>query len=437
MSRRVASAAILVLAIITVGLMSYNIYLFRPRSIAPVSIEKMAFPLPDEPSIAVLPFDNLSGDPEQDVVGDGFTHQIITILTRVPRLFVIARYSAFSFKGKAVTVRQVAEALGVRYVLEGGLRRSEGTIHINARLIDAVTGRYLWAGRYDRPLADIFELQDEITLKTVSAVGIHVGDGDRGRIFSKGTRNVDAYLKVMHGYQYWYRQGKETNLQARKLAEEAMTLDPKFPDAFVLLGATHQMEPFLGATKSPRKSWEAAIRWYQRALAIDASHPVANGALAFVYGCRKQYEEASDQARRAIEISPGRNQSYLGFVFIFTGRYEEALHVFKRTIRLDPKGPAFYFLALGHAYRGLKQYDEAIAAYRKALDRHPDYPSAYAFLAATYNLAGRQDEARAAAAEVLSIHPEFSLDKFAKVLPYKDEDYLDSAIEAMRNAGLK
>jgi len=398
-----ASAAILVLAIVTLGLISYNIYLFRHLSSAPVSIEKMKFPLPDEPSIVVLPFGNLSGDPEQDVAGDGFTDQIITILTGVPRLFVIARHSAFSFKGKAVTVRQVAEELGVRYVLEGGLRRSDGTIHINARLIDAVTGRHLWAERYDRPLTDLFALQEEITLNILNAVGIEVGDRDRGRILSKGTRNVDAYLKVMHGYQYWYRQGKETNLQARKLAEEAIALDPM----------------------------------YQRALAMDASHPVANNALAFVYGCRKQYEKASAQARRAIEISPGRKHSYLGFVFIFTGRYEEALHVFKRTIRLDPKGPPFYFLALGHAYRGLKQYDEAIAAYRKALDHHPDYPSPYAFLAATYYLAGREDEARAAAAEVLRIHPKFSLDKFAKVLPYKDKDYLNSAIEAMRSAGLK
>jgi len=432
-----ASAAILVLAIVTLGLISYNIYLFRHLSSAPVSIEKMKFPLPDEPSIVVLPFGNLSGDPEQDVAGDGFTDQIITILTGVPRLFVIARHSAFSFKGKAVTVRQVAEELGVRYVLEGGLRRSDGTIHINARLIDAVTGRHLWAERYDRPLTDLFALQEEITLNILNAVGIEVGDRDRGRILSKGTRNVDAYLKVMHGYQYWYRQGKETNLQAHKLAEEAIALDPRYPDVYVLLGATYHMEPFLGAVKSPQQSWESAIRLYQRALAMDASHPVANNALAFVYGCRKQYKKASAQARRAIEISPGRKHSYLGFVFIFTGRYEEALHVFKRTIRLDPKGPPFYFLALGHAYRGLKQYDEAIAAYRKALDHHPDYPSPYAFLAATYYLAGREDEARAAAAEVLRIHPKFSLDKFAKVLPYKDKDYLNSAIEAMRSAGLK
>jgi len=437
MSCRVAIVAILVLAIVAVGLISYNIYHFRSGSIAPASIEKMAYPLPDEPSITVLPFDNLSGDPEQDVVGDGFTDQLITILTRVPRLFVIARHSSFSFKGKAVTVRQVAEELGVRYVLEGDLRMSKGTIHINARLIDAVTGQHLWAQRYDRPLIDLFALQDEITLKTLSAVGIEVGDGDRGRILSKGTRNVDAYLKVMHGYQYWYRLGRETNLQARKLAEEAIALDLQFPDAYVLRGATHHIEPFLGATTSPRKSWEAAIRSYQRALAMDPSHPVANSALAFVYGCRKQYEKASTQARRAIEINPGRNLSYLGFVFIFTGRYEEALHAFKRSIRRDPKGPPFYFIALGHAYRGLKQYDDAIAAYRRALDRHPNYPPAYAFLAATYYLAGREDEARAAATEVLRIHPEFSLHKFAKVLPYRDKDYLNSAIEAMRSAGLK
>jgi adenylate cyclase len=439
MSRRVAMASILSLAIIAGGMFSYYIYLHQSGRIEPASIDKMAFPLPDEHSIAVLPFANMSGDPQQDYFSDGFTEQLITNLSMVPNLFVIARNSSFNFKGKAVKVQQVAEELGVRYVLEGSIQKADERVRINAQLIDAISGRHVWAEKYDRQLKDIFALQDDITLKIISEVGAEVTRGERARINAIGTTNVDAYIKATQGWEYFYAPTRETNRQARKLAEEAIAIDPGYQNAYCLLGITHSMDVFLGTSKSPQKSFETAINYFQKVLAVDENHPVARSALAYVYGMQRKYEQALAQAQQAIESNPGRANTHfvLGSILYFTGRYEEALQTLKKVIRLDPKGPAYYYLAMGHAYRGLGQYEEAIASYKKAFEGKPNYWMPRIFLAATYNMSGQEEMARTEADEVLRINPKFSLEKLAKSLPYKDKDYLNRAIEGMRKAGLK
>ena len=439
MSRRVAMAFILALAIVTGGLVSYYIYLHQSGRIEPASIDKMAFPLPDEHSIAVLPFTNMSGDPQQEYFSDGFTEQLITNLSLVPKLFVIARNSSFSFKGKAVKVQQVAEELGVRYVLEGSIQKANERVRINAQLIDAISGRHVWAEKYDRELRDIFALQDDITLKIISEVGAEVTRGDRARINAIGTTNFDAYIKAIQGWEYFYAPTGETNRQARKLAEEAAAIDPGYQNAYCLIGITHSMDVFLGTSNSPQKSFETAVNYFQKVLAVDEDHPIARSALAYVYGMQRKYEQALAQAQQAIESNPGRanNHFVLGSILYFTGKYEEALQTLKKAIRLDPKGPAYYHLAMGHAYRGLGQYKEAISAYKKAFEGKPNYWMPRVFLAATYNMAGQEEMARAEAAEVLRINPKFSLEKLAKSLPYKDKDYLNQAIEGMRRAGLK
>jgi adenylate cyclase len=418
---------------------SYYIYLHQSGRIEPASIDKMAFPLPDEHSIAVLPFANMSGDPQQDYFSDGFTEQLITNLSMVPNLFVIARNSSFSFKGKAVKVQQVAEELGVRYVLEGSIQKADERVRINAQLIDAISGRHVWAEKYDRQLKDIFALQDDITLKIISEVGAEVTRGERARINAIGTTNVDAYIKATQGWEYFYAPTRETNRQARKLAEEAIAIDPGYQNAYCLLGITHSMDVFLGTSKSPQKSFETAINYFQKVLAVDENHPVARSALAYVYGMQRKYEQALAQAQQAIESNPGRANTHfvLGSILYFTGRYEEALQTLKKVIRLDPKGPAYYYLAMGHAYRGLGQYEEAIASYKKAFEGKPNYWMPRIFLAATYNMSGQEEMARTEADEVLRINPKFSLEKLAKSLPYKDKDYLNRAIEGMRKAGLK
>jgi adenylate cyclase len=425
-----------VVAAVIVALIGYHVYQeIAGSKFEPASVEKMAYDLPDKPSIAVLPFDNLSGDPQQEYICDGLSEQIITSLSKVSGLFVIARNSSFSFKGKAVKVQQVAEQLGVRYVLEGSLQKSGDKVRITAQLIDAITGHHLWAETYDRELQDIFALQDEITIKILGSVGAELTTGERARVYAKGTNNLEAYIKVSKGYEHFERQGKEENILARKFAKEAIDLDPNYPSAWCLLGGTYLMDPFVGSTDSANP-WNEAIKVFQKALELDETHAPSNGALAFVYGCQRKYEKAFEQAQRGIELNPGTPISQMGFVLAMVGRYEEAVQYLKKAIRYDPKAPTFYHLGLGHAYRGLKRYENAIAAYNKALERDPDYFMAHLYLTGTYYMAGQEEEARAEAAEVLRLQPKFSVNKFAKALPYQDQDYRDRLVEGMLKAGL-
>jgi adenylate cyclase len=354
------------LVLVVIALAVWNFY-FRP-SIEPASVEKMAFPLPDEPSIAVLPFTNMSGDPQQEYLSDGLTEQIITSLSMAPRLFVIARNSTFTYKGKAVKVQQVAEELGVRYVLEGSVQKSGERIRISAQLIDALTGRHLWAQRYDRNLKDLFALQDEITMKIMSAIQVKLTRGETARLGKKETDNLEAYIKVMQGAEYYWRGTKEGNIQARKLAEEAIALDPDYPRAYFL--------------------WQEAARLFQKTIAIDESHPRANAALAFVYGLQRQHEKSLAQAERAVALHP--NMAYpnvhLGGALFRVGRYEEAIQSIEKAVRLDPIGYDLYFIWLGHAYGFAGRYEEAIAAVKKAVGRTPNSATWHVNLAIIFSM---------------------------------------------------
>jgi adenylate cyclase len=428
--RRWHKVAVGALAILIIGIALWALwnYYWRPTrpTIEVASVEKMALPLPDKPSIAVLPFTNLSGDPEQEYLSDGFTEQIITGLSMVPRLFVIARNSVFTYKGKAAKVQRVAEELGVRYVLEGGVQTSGERIRITAQLIDAITGHHLWADRYDRDLKDIFALQDEITIEIMSAIQVKLTRGEIARLRAKDTDNLEAYIKVMQGKEYFYRFNKEGNPKARKLAEEAIVLDPEYADAYCLVGQTHYIDPILGLSKSPQKSLEEATKLLQKAVAIDESHPVASSVLAYVYSRQGQHEKSLAQAERAVALNPGMappNTNLCGALFRL-GRYEEAIQSGEKAIRLDPKGPWPYFFFLGTAYCFAGRYEDAIATMKKGMARAPASPFPHVNLAAIYNMAGREEEARAEAAEALRLDPNW---RKAELEPW---------IAAMRKAGI-
>jgi adenylate cyclase len=433
--RWAAVGGVAVLIIIAGGLAIWNFY-FRP-TVEPASVEKMAFSLPDEPSIAVLPFTNMSGDREEDYFSDGFTEQIINGLSKLPRLFVIARNSTFTYKGKAVKVQQVAEELGVRYVLEGSVQKAGEKIRITAQLIDALTGRHLWAERYDRDLKDIFALQDEITIEILSAIQVKLTSGEQARIKKRETHNLEAYIKVMQGYEYFFRFNKEGNLQARKLAEEAIALDPQYATAYCLLGQTHYMDPGFGLSNSPRKSLQESAKLLQRTLAIDEAHPVASSVLSYVYSRQGQQEKSLAQAERAVALNPNMAPPnvMLGGALFRVGRYEEAIQFHEKAIRLDPKGPVPFFTFLGIAYCFAGRYEDAIATYKKAISLAPDSPITHTGLAATYILAGREKEAHAEAAEVLRIDPMFSLERYAKTVPFRKAEK-EPWIAALRKAGI-
>jgi len=284
----IAATTILALGVVIAAI--WNFY-FRPPPMEVASVDKMAFPLPDKPSIAVLPFTNISGDPKEDYFSDGITEEIITGLSKVPRLFVIARNSTFTYKGKPVKVQQVAEDLGVKYVLEGSVRKAKERVRITAQLIDATTGKHLWAEKYDRALKDIFALQDEIMMKVIAALQVKLTEGEQALIVAGGTNNFEAYTKFLQGLEYFKRLNKEGNLLARRMAEEAIALDPNYPRGYRLLGSTHWMDVNLGTTKSPRESLAKAAQLYQKVITMDPSEATAHAFLGYVYTYMRQHEK--------------------------------------------------------------------------------------------------------------------------------------------------
>jgi adenylate cyclase len=395
-------------------------------------------PLPDKPSIAVLPFVNMSGDPEQEYFSDGISEEIITALSKTPKMFVIARTSSFKYKGKEVDVRRVGRELGVRHVLEGSVRIAGDKIRITAQLADAKTGNHLWAERYDRELKDIFAIQDEITLKILTALQVKLQHGEQARLFAKGTNNLNAYLKLLKVREYLLNQNRDDNIIARQLAQEAIALDPEFPAAHYFLAWTHIMDPIYGSTKSPRKSIEKAAELAQKVLALDDSNFMSYLLSGYLYLRKRHHEKAIAEYERAIALNPNAAaaHAWLGIALNYVGRPEDAIRSFKKAMRLNPIPPSFYLVNLGRSYRMVGQYEDSIATYKKVFDSAPNNLLAHAGLTATYSLAGRLDEARGQAVEVLRVDRKFSAERYAKKWPYKDKAETERLIDALRKAGL-
>jgi adenylate cyclase len=438
-SRQWRWAAIGALAVLIIGagaLAIWNFYL-RP-AIEPASVERMAFPLPDKPSIAVLPFVNMSGDPDQEYFSDGLTEEIITALSKVPQVFVIARNSTFSYKGKPVKLNQVAEELGVRYVLEGSVRRAGDRVRITAQLIDALTGHHLWGERYDKDLREIFDLQDEITMKVITELQVELTEGDTARSVVRGTDNIQTYLKYLQAREHFYTQTKEGNAKARRLIEEVIALDPEFPIAHVLLGATHYMEIWLQTSKSPKASLRRAFESTRKALALDESHPMALRQLGWLYAMAGKHDKAIVECKRALALDPNSATIHLfmSIALRWAGRREEAVRHCEQALRLNPIPPGAYYRILGQAYRDVGRYEEAITALKKALNRLPNDILSHISLASAFSMAGRMEEAQAEAEQVLRINPQYSLEYYAKRLKYKNKADKDPIINALRNAGL-
>ncbi|MCJ7493797.1 MAG: tetratricopeptide repeat protein, partial [Deltaproteobacteria bacterium] len=415
----------------------WKIYL-SPGPIPIASVDRMKYPLPDNPSIAVLPFVNISGDPKQEFFCNGITEEIITALSRVPGLFVIARYSTFTYKGKAVNVKQVSEELGVRYVLEGGVQKSVDRIRITVQLIDALKGHHLWAERYDRDLKNIFALQDELTMKIITALQVKLTPGETVHLMAKGTKNIDAYVKHLQASELIGGANREGIAEARKLLEEAIALDPAYARLYVTLGMTHHLDMWYGTTKSPEQSLARAFELARKAISLDDSSAFAHSALGKTYAMAKQYDKAIAECEQAVSLDPNSsiNFMWLGLVLTWAGRAEEGIRYLEHAIRLNPFAPAVFFNNLAVAYRDSGQYEKAIEECKKALQREPNSQFPYIHMAISYMRLGREEEARAAAAEILRINPKFSLQRYAKMLPFT-QPVADRIVEDLRKAGLK
>jgi adenylate cyclase len=427
----VGAFAVLMLA---AALGIWQFYMRRPIE-EPASVEKMAYPLPDEPSIAVLPFVNMSDDPKQEYLSDGITESIITALSNVRNMFVISRNSTFTYKGKPVKIKQVAEELGVRYVLEGSIQKTEERVRITAQLIDALTGKHMWAGRYDRNLKDLFALQDEITMKIVTVLRVKLTEGEQ---FYSDTDNFDAYLKYLQSRKQAQRKNKEGNALAQKLIEEAIALDPEYATAYLILSATHLLDIQYGLSESPKKSLQTAEELVKKAISLSGVNADAHAFLGRIYLTKKQYDEAIAEGKRAVEMAP--NSSFVHAALAYSlknaGRPEEAITLYKKAIRLSPFSDSWYFSDLAHCYSMLDRYEEAISAVKKAISISPESPYYHAHLAAYYILTGREKEAQAKAAEAMMIDPKFSSESIRIGELYKNPEYLNRQIDAMLKAGL-
>jgi adenylate cyclase len=418
------------LVLVVFAALIWNFY-FRPPPLGVASVEKMAFPLPDKPSIAVLPFTNMSGDPEQEYFSDGITEDLITDLSKISGLFVIARNSVFVYKGKAVKIAEVGRELGVRYVLEGSVRKANGRVRITAQLVDATTGRHLWAERYDRDLKDIFALQDEVAQKIVAALEVKLTEDEHERLVRKYTDNMEAYHYYLRGAEYFYRFTKEANVQAR----------------YAALGFTHFHEWTFGWSQDPQ-SLEHAFELAQRTLDLDESLPLGHRLLGKVYLWKKQHEKAIAELEKAIALNPNDADELagLGYILNWSGRPEEAIRLVKRAMRLDPMYPAYYLWELGHAYFLMGRYEEAIETLKRVLDHNSEFMPAHVYLTASYIELGRHEEARTEAAEVLKYHhlederispSNSSQEAWKQRLPYKDQAVLERLFDGLRKAGVK
>jgi len=427
---------ILVVAVIAI----YHFY-FRPnpRPIEVASKEKMAFQLPDKPSVAVLPFTNMSGDPKEDYFGDGIAEEIITALSKTPKLFVISRNSTFVYKGKPVSIKEVAETLGVQYVLEGSVRKTGNKVRITAQLIDALSGHHIWAERYEKDLEDIFAIQDEISLKITSVLNVKLSDGEIALFLGKGTKNLEAYLKLIQARSLIINLNKENNAQAKKMVEEVITMDPNYPMAYTFLAFIYCYDVILGTSQSPKESIAKGIEMAQKSISLDNKMSYAHGALSLLYVLKNDYDKAISEAEIGVALEPNLAYSYnfLGHALNYSSRYSEAISAFEKTIRLDPIPPYVTLSGLAHSLRSVGRYEESVTIFKKLLQKLPDNLLGQLGLTATYSMMGRDADARAQAKEVLRIDPNFSVDSYSKRYGYKNKDDWNRYMDALRKAGLK
>jgi len=417
----------------------WNVY-FRLPVVKGIPDGMKGFSLPEGPSIAVLPFVNMSGDPEQEYFSDGLTENIIAGLSSDRRLLVIARNSTFAYKGKSPDIREVARKLGAQYVVEGSVQKTKDRVRITAQLIDANTGHHVWSDRYDRELKDIFALQDEITMKIIHAVGMKLVDGAHyGEKFMPPSGSLEVFMKSLKAREYISQMNKENNILARQELEEAIALDPEYSMLYSGLAWTHLMDLWLQTSESPLISFAQANMNIKKALALDDQDWIAHTTLCVLHLLRREYDKAITAGERAIALCPSAAFAYaeLGAVLTFTGRAEEGITLIQKSMRLNPLPEAYHFTYLGFAHYSLGRYVDAIEVYNEALKRSPEDLFAHIWLTASYSASGQEEEARHQAEELLRLDPAFSLDKWAEMTFIKDKAELEGFIADLRRAGLK
>jgi adenylate cyclase len=438
--RGIFSIAGLTIVVATVVLVQH-LSLRPPAPSASIpSVHTPALTLPDKPSIAVLPFTNLSGDPQQEYFSDGITGDIITALARSPDLFVIDRASAFAYKGKPIRVEQVSRELGVKYVLEGGVQKAAGQLRVTAQLVDATSGAELWAENYDRPLHDVFSVQDELVRRIVTTMGLQLVLWDRtGLQRLKGTDSLEAYDYDLRGWQYFYTQTREGFPKARKMWEKAIELDPKYAEAYAGVGFTYFFEAVFFQSSGSSQALDQAYQWAQKAIALNDSEPQAYMLLGSLDVTKRRYDQAISEGQRAVTLAPNSSDGYvwLARILNFSGRPTEALVAAEKGVRLNPRHPGYCLIMVAGAYMCMGRFEEARSTFEQALVIQPNDPAMHMWLAIVDVELGRNDDARAEAAEVLRLSPHYSLATWQQIYQNKDPALPERWLADLRKAGLK
>ncbi len=404
------------------------------------SAQGPALPLPDTPSIAVLPFVNMSGDREQEYFSDGITDDLITSLSRVPNLFVIARTSTFTYKGKAAKVQDISRELGVQYVLEGSIRKAADTVRITAQLVDATSGDHLWAAHYDRPLRDIFSLQDEIVRRIATTLKLRLSVDQFQEAVGQHTDNLEAYDYYLRCWDYARSLTEEANAKRARMCEKALELDPRYADAYAGLALRYgyafavQFKQYGGPNALDR-----AIELDQRAISLDDANTFAHAGLGRLYVYKQQYDQAVAESERAIALAPGSAwvNYWVGATLSRSGRPAEALAYVEKAERLDPHSRAFDELEEGVAYVLMGRYQEAVPILRAHLATYPNSMGGHWYLIVAYSELNRPDQARTEALELLRINPHLSVGTWKESAPFRDRAFTERMDADMRKAGLK
>jgi adenylate cyclase len=397
-------------------------------------------PLPDKPSIAVLPFDNMSGDPDQEYFADGISEDITTALSKNRSFFVVARNSTFTFKGMAVDVKDVAERMGVRYVLEGSVRKGGNRIRISAQLIEASSGHHVWADRYDRELADIFDLQDEITQTIVAALEPELAMAERERAIRKAPESLDAWQLFQRGMWHHHKFNKQDNAEAARLFRSAIEADPTFAQAYAALAHAGCWDALFGFVDDPDATLSQAAKHSRKALALDDREPYAHFALGRVQMLRAEYDNALPHLRRAVELNPNFAHAHhgLALALILMGRVEEGIERSDLALRLSPFDPAKWTFQIGKA-RGLfilGRYEESIQWAGQASEQASAGFWTYGILAAAHAHLGHRSKAEQNVDRALQIKPDLDIAFFRRVLPYAVPEEMDIWLSGLRKAGL-
>ncbi len=385
-------------------------------------------------SLVMLPFQNIGGDSSEDYFSDGISEDIITNLSKFHNLFVIARSSAFTYKGKKVPVQQVARELGVRYVTEGSIRKAVNKIRISVQLIDAELGQTLWGEHYDRQIDDVFAVQDEITEYIVGATAVQIETAELERMRQNPPSSLKAYSLVLQGQQRLCRYTRQDNLEARQMFEAARHADPSYARAVAGISRTLNIDWRYSWSDSPEEALDQALELAQESITLDNTDARGYSELGFVYLYRKEHDLAINAYKRALVLNPNDADvmSEMGDALVHAGESEEAIELLSKAMLLNPFYPDQYLWHLSGAYYYLKRYDEAI----ETLLRMNNPAEGRRSLAASYAMLGREKEAREQAAKVLTAHPDFSIDNWRRILPNRYPEDTEHFIEGLKKAGL-